>query len=152
VTMRCTLAQERFAFQALPAPTGARNWGYGDCYVRVYQDDEDEPGFLPVVVVTELVDNPGPSILQAIQHVASQVWTQLLPALEAAPVVVMHYPCDHPERRHSGQATFSLVVFGQAQPAWRRVLQPTFQRLDRERLAALVGGAAADDIIAWRCG
>jgi hypothetical protein len=150
MTMRCTLAQDRFAFRAIPAPTGARNWGCGNCHVRIYQDDELE--FLPVVVVSELVDNPGPSILHTIQHVASQIWRELLPGLEAAPVVVMHYPRDHPERRHSGQATFSLVVFGHAQPTWRRLLQPTFQRLDRERLAALVGTAAADDLIAWRCG
>jgi hypothetical protein len=148
MTIHCTTAG-RFDFRAIPDPSGGRNWGCGTCHVWIYQDDE--PGFQPVMVASELADNPGPSALLAVQHIVSQAWATLLPALETAPTVVKHVPCDHPDRQHSGDADFRLVGFRHVNPSWRRVLFPTFQALDYLGLAALVGPPAAAELIVWRC-
>jgi hypothetical protein len=139
--------QERFAYRALPAPVGTR-YPYGICWVRIYQDDS---GFRPVVVVSDLADNPGPELFQVIEQVASQVWSTLLPALEDAPVVVLHHPCDHPTRQFIGDATFKLIVFRHTNSRWRRVLFPTFEQLDYLGLAALIGAAGAAELAVWRC-
>jgi hypothetical protein len=149
MTMRCTLERARFEFQAIPCTTPTRTGGWGFCHLRIYQDDQ--PGSIPVVVASDRPDNPGPSVRDVVIHVAAAAWSELLPALaDNAPVFITHYPRDHPERRHSGTALFTLVRFRVVQPAWRRVLQPTFERLDDVGLAARVGPAAAAELAGWQ--
>jgi hypothetical protein len=143
---RCT-HEESFQFHALPAPVGTR-YAYGRCHVRIFQDDS---GFLPVLVISDLADNPGPEPFRCIDQVATQAWSTLLPALEQAPVVVLHHPCDHPSRRHSGTASFWLITFRHQNPKWRRVGFPIFERLDYLALASLVGESAGAELAVWRC-
>jgi hypothetical protein len=147
--MRCTLEQERLEFRAIPCTTPTRTGGWGFCHVRIYQDGQS--GSVPVVVASDLSANPGPSVRDAVIYVAAAAWSELLPALEdTAPVFIMHYPWDHPERQHSGTAMFNLVRFRVVQLAWRRVLEPRFERLDAVDLAAWVGPAAAAELVGWR--
>ena len=44
---------------------------------------------------------------------------------------------------------FTLIGFCVVQPAWRRVLEPTFERLDGIGLVARVGRTAAAELAGW---
>jgi hypothetical protein len=130
--MRCTLDQERFEFR-----------------VRIYQDDS--PGSVPVVVLSDEPGNPGPSVRDALIHIAAAVWSEIQPALEdTAPVFITHEPYDHLARRCRGPAArFNLIRFRVVQPAWRRVLEPTVERLDDGGLATRIGPTAAAELVGW---
>ncbi len=47
----------------------------GRCYLHVYEGQ----GAIPVVIVTEPADNPGPSVTNATEQIATQLWRDLLP-------------------------------------------------------------------------
>ena len=50
-------------------PSGAA----GHCRIRVYED----PGNAPLVIASELADNPGPSVTSAAEYIAGQVYRWL---------------------------------------------------------------------------
>src|SRR5690348_15423639 len=59
----------------------------GRCRIRVY----GRQGSLPLVIATELADNPGPSITNAVEALAEQVWRTLLPHAREGFLWVEHY-------------------------------------------------------------
>jgi hypothetical protein len=47
----------------------------GRCYLQIYEGS----GTIPLVLATEIAENPGPSITNAAGALATQVWRDLLP-------------------------------------------------------------------------
>ena len=108
--------------------------------VRVY--GTDEPGDHHVVVFTELPDNPGQSVTNAIEQIAGEVI--LANALPSRGTVVIEHV---PEECREGSETFDLVSFSHRDPEpvlrageWRIELgEPEWKRVDRKTVEALVG-------------
>jgi hypothetical protein len=112
------------------------------CRVRIYLPEEMHD--VPVVICSELSNNPGGSITNSAEVVAEGVIrANELPTLL---IWIEHWPKDTTE---GGTETFELVVFssykveerapylgGEAR-AW--IGEPTWKALDRETVEALVG-------------
>ena len=123
-------------------PSGVRS----ACRVRLYLPDEEDKTLddAPVVIVSELPDNPGTSVTNAVEQIAAEVIDAHSLALERVPVFVEHYP---PEATGRGEETFDLVVFGHHEVqeivrggVWRKeVGSPTWKPLDRRAVEVLVG-------------
>ena len=107
----------------------------GKCRLRVWQ----EPGQVPVVLFTELEDNPGSSITNAIERIAWEAF-KLLERPEAGMIVIEHY-------RDRGiirgkplyKEEFDLVTFtptanGFDDPCWRRISKGEEERIIGETL------------------
>ena len=124
---------------AFRGPCGARS----ACRVRLYVPaEEDEAlGDAPVVIVSELANNPGTSVTNAIEQIAAEVTDALTPT--SVPVFVEHYPS---ESTGGSEETFDLVVF--AHDEVRDVMRggirrkelgpPTWKPLDRRAVEVLV--------------
>jgi hypothetical protein len=113
----------------------------GVCHLRVYQ----APGRTPVVVATELPDNPNSSVTNAAEYLAADVVARHFPARfdEDEPVIwVEHYPV-----RPGAREEFDRVSFARNVPkpervggVWRRTLgEPEWRPLGREALERLIG-------------
>jgi hypothetical protein len=112
------------------------------CRVRIYLSEEMHD--VPVVICSELSNNPGGSITNSAEVVAERV----IRANElTTPLVwIEHWPKDTTE---GGAETFELVVFsnykveerapylGETRP-W--IGEPTWKPLDRASVEVLVGG------------
>jgi hypothetical protein len=98
-----------------------------------------------VAIVSELANNPGASITNAIEQIAAEVTDALTPT--RVPVFVEHYP---PESTGGSEETFDLVVFAHHEAKeilragiWRKEIgSPTWKPLDRLAVEILVGGIA----------
>jgi hypothetical protein len=113
------------------------------CRVRLYMPDEEDEAFgdAPVVIVSELANNPGTSVTNAIEHIAAEVMDALTPT--RVPVFVEHYPL---EATGGSEETFDLVVF--AHEEIREVMRdgirrkalgpPTWKSLERRAVEVLV--------------
>ena len=125
---------------AFRGPAGARS----ACRVRLYvpaEEGDEAFGDAPVVIVSELANNPGTSVTNAIEQIAAEVMDALTPT--SVPVFVEHYP---PESTGGSGETFDLVVFAHAEI--REVLRagirrkalgpPTWKPLDRCAVEILV--------------
>lgn len=121
------------AVLAYAVPEGAR----GRCRVRVYEPDAPDLD-ATVVIASELPDNPGPSVREAVSTIAARVAASF--RLYERPVFVEHRP---PEG-------FELVWFGRyrAQEVRRmgphllwdlEVGEPERKPLDRRTVEVLVG-------------
>jgi len=109
--------------------------------VRIFEPDE--AGDHHVVVLSELPDNTGQSITNAIEQVAGEVLlNNVLPSTET--VVIEHYPAEsHPPEAE----TFDLVTFEHAGPepvlrggVWAIEMgAPEWARIDRRTVETLVG-------------
>ncbi len=126
---------------AFRGPSGVRS----ACRVRLYVPDEDKIlDDAPVVIVSELPDNPGTSVTNAIEQIAAEVMDAHSLALERVPLFVEHYP---PEATGRGEETFDLVVFGHHEArtvvrggVWRKEIGlPTWKPLDRHAAEVLLG-------------
>ncbi len=127
---------------AFRGPTGVRS----ACRVRLYLPDEEDKILddAPVVIVSELPDNPGTSVTNAIEQIAAEVMDAPSLALEHVPVFVEHYP---PEATGRAEETFDLVVFGHHEVreivrggVWRKEIgSPTWKPLDRRAVEVLLG-------------
>ncbi len=118
------------------------------CRVRLYlpttADQGETLGDAPVVIVSELPDNAGTSVTNAIEQIAAEVIDAHSLAFERVPVFVEHYP---PEATGRGEETFDLVVFGHHEVreivrggVWRKELgPPTWKPLGRCSVEVLVG-------------
>jgi hypothetical protein len=111
------------------------------CRVRIYLPDDVLD--TPVVVCSELPNNPGGSITNSAETIAAGViWANELPT----PLVwVEHWP----EESTEGDETFELVVFSsyevvdRAPCLWETrvwIGEPTWKTLDRASVELLVGG------------
>ncbi len=113
----------------------------GKVRVRIFEPDKE--GDHHVVVFSELPDNTGQSITNAIEQVAGEV--MLANALPTnATIVIEHYPADaHPPEKE----TYDLVTFEHADPKpvlrageWRIELgEPEWSHLDRRSVETLLG-------------
>ncbi len=125
---------------AFRGPSGVRS----ACRVRLYLLDEEGEtlGDAPVVVFSELADNPGTSVTNAIEQLAAEVLDTH--ALARVPVFVEHYP---PEATGGRDETFDLVVFAHHEVreivrggVWRKEIgPPTWKPLGRRAVEVLVG-------------
>ncbi len=119
------------------------------CYIRIWTGR----GQLPVVLATELPDNPGTSITNAAELVAAQVWQQLLPDVPEAREGfdwIERYPArpgrHAPLHRAMDGETLDLVTFalgekrdGVQQLAMDRSAHP-WQRISRADVERMIGG------------
>ena len=120
-----------------PAP------GRGICRVRVFLPDDPEHDS-PVVVCTEIKNNPGRSVTNAAAEIAGEVIENFrLPT----PVVWIEHYEDGARGPAADPATFDLVIFSHYEPrevlaldGWRKAIgEPSWKALDRASAEALVG-------------
>jgi hypothetical protein len=116
--------------------------GGGRCRVRLYLPEEDLDA--PVVLCSELPNNPGLSVTQAAEVIAAEVISSF--GLKR-PVWIEHHP---PESTDGRSETFDLVLFSGHEVSevlaggeWRKEIGvPTaWKRLDRPTVETLVGEA-----------
>ena len=109
--------------------------------MRIYEPEAK--GDHHVVVLTEVADNRGQSVTNAIEQLAGEVILgNALPSSET--VVIEHYPS---ESRAMGAETFDLVTFANRDPetvlragVWQIELgEPSWLRVDRATVETLVG-------------
>ncbi len=121
-----------------PTPRGGR------CRIRIYIPDEERDA--PVVVCTELPNNPGMSITNAAEQIAAEVISgHRLPT----PLVWIEHYDDGARGTPQDRATFDLVLFSGYEVSevlrageWRKeVGAPTWKAPDRQSVETLVGGA-----------
>ena len=116
----------------------------GHCRVRIYLSEEERDA--PLAICTELAANPGQSVTNAAERIASEVLSfHRLPT----PVIwVEHYEKGTRGTQEDPQ-TFDLVTFSgyevegpgrYTDEGRRRVSGPTWKPLDRATVEALVGG------------
>ena len=113
--------------------------GYYDCpsqcRLRVWQ----EPGQVPVVLFTELDDNPGTSITNMIEYIAWEAF-KLLERPESGMVTIEHYRDRGIVRgKPLYKEEFDLVTFTQTasgfdDPCWRRISKEEVERIIGETL------------------
>ena len=118
----------------------------GRCRVRIFVSDGSELDVPAVVVVTEVEDNPGQSVTNAIEWIVGEILhAHCLDPSET--VVIEHYE-EGARRTPEDPATFDLVTFPNAGPKavpragrWGLEMgEPEWKALDRKSAEALVGG------------
>lgn len=134
---------------AFRGPTGVRS----ACRVRLYLPGAAEPGEplgdTPVVIVSELPDNLGTSVTNAIEQIAAEVMDAHRFAMGRAPIFVEHYP---PRVTGGRDETFDLVVFDHHEVRevmrggiWHKEIgSPTWAHLIRREVEVLVGSPVQD--------
>jgi hypothetical protein len=114
------------------------------CRVRIYLFDDMHDS--PVVICSELPNNPGDSITNSAETIAAGVIRAN--ELPTPLVWIEHWP---EESTDGGAETFELVVFSNYEVVERapylgetraRIGDATWKRLDRTSVAILVGGEA----------
>jgi hypothetical protein len=120
------------------------------CRIRIYQQD----GRVPVVIATELADNPGTSITNLAEQLCAEVIRARFPARfeEEEPVIWIEHYQRTPEELRRHWPEFSRVTFHSRAPrrvtrAGRDQLQlgtPAWSHLPRTAVEALVGQPVAD--------
>jgi hypothetical protein len=135
-----------------PTPHGGR------CRVRIYEDLAG--GSLPVVICTELSDNPGMSITNAAERIAAEVLANhpgvfdpfaiaAIPGIEYdKPLVWIEHYEDGARGTPEDPHTFDLVEFSHYEvedlgaymgEERKRIGSPSWKALDRASVEALVG-------------
>jgi hypothetical protein len=118
--------------------TGGRS---AHCRVQIYLPDDTRDD--PVVICSELPNNPGGSITNSAETIAAGVIRAN--ELPTPLVWIEHWP----EEATEGKETFELVVFSSYEVVERapylggtgaRLGDATWKRLDRTSVAILVGG------------
>jgi len=111
------------------------------CRVRIYLPDDVRD--VPVVICSELPNNPGGSITNSVEVIAAEVIRNN--ELPTPLVWVEHWP----KESTGGEETFELVVFSSYEVEERapylgekraRIETATWKRLDRATVETLVGG------------
>ena len=122
----------------------------GRCYVQVYEPR----GGIPVVIVTEAPNNPGPSVPYVSDIIATQIWHELVPnAREGFRVVQVFLDparCASAdlERPKSLVATMMLQAQGKEETLFEvsytidrdRLIHPEYKSTTRVQVEALIGG------------
>jgi hypothetical protein len=111
------------------------------CRVRIYLPDDERDA--PVVVCSEVPNNPGGSITNSVEAIAARVIRAN--RLSTPLVWIEHWP----EESTEGQETFELVVFSSYEVTERApylgetrawIGDATWKPLDRASVEVLVGG------------
>jgi hypothetical protein len=110
------------------------------CRVRVYKGDG-----LPVVIVTELLDNPGSPLSFGAEGLAERLWKKLRKPVEF--VYIEHQPGGADvgvefsdvqfNRDGAGYVNPGVSVFGEKP---ERYLTPGWGKMSREEVEAMIGG------------
>ena len=119
-----------------PTPRGGR------CLIRIYIPDEERDAV--VVICTELPNNPGASVTNAVKRIAAEVIkSHRLPTLL---VWIEHHP---PEKMEGHTEIFEMVLFDSYEIRERRapnlgdraveIGSPTWKPLDRAAVELLIG-------------
>jgi hypothetical protein len=113
-----------------PTPNGGR------CRMRIYVPDEEADA--AVVILTELRDNPGMSVTNCVERLATEIlahhkWPDRVP-----PVWIEMYEDGVRGTREDPQ-TFDLVSFDGPPPGGGPPDPPRWRPLDRRTVEALVG-------------
>ena len=112
------------------------------CRVRIYLPDNVRDA--PVVICSELPNNPGGSITNSVEAIAAGVIQNN--KLPTPPVWIEHRP---EESTNGGEGTFELVVFSSYEVIERApylgetrkwIGDATWKQLDRASVVILVGG------------
>jgi hypothetical protein len=129
---------------AFRGPSGVRSACRARLYLPGAAESGETLGDAPVVIVSELPDNPGTSVTNAVEQIAAEVIDAHALALGRVPVFVEHYP---PEATGGKEETFDLVVFGHHEVrevmrggVWcKEIGPPTWKPLGRRTVEVLVG-------------
>ncbi len=122
-----------------PTPNGGR------CRVRIFIPDEEADA--PVVVLTELVGNPGMSVTNCVEGLAAEILAHHRWPDRVMAVFVEHYE-DGVRGTRDDPQTFDLVRFDNPSPlettsasgrVHRSLGEPRWSALDRETVEVLVG-------------
>ncbi len=118
--------------------------GRGRCRIRVYLPEEDRDA--PVIIATELRNNPGQSITNYAERLAGEI---MQGHLLSGPLVWIEHHEDGSRGRPEDPATFDLVIFSdyevrEARSPYMgkraiRIGDPTWKPLDRRTVQMLVG-------------
>ena len=109
------------------------------CYLRLYQAKAEQSGARPAIAIfTELEGNPGTSVTNKIEVLATLVW-EFLRKPAAPPVVIEHYPNRGVHNTYTGRwqfpESFDLVEFDRKpdgsfeKPRWRRTSRQAVEQL-----------------------
>jgi len=95
----------------------------GICRVRIFAGTAASSG-LPVVILTELAANHGPSVTNTAEQLAAEIATRYLPemdGLEPPAVFLEHYPASGCRRDSIAAEHFDLVTFANyaGRPRWQ---------------------------------
>ena len=133
------LGQYRDAFGQRLHPSNPRG---GRCRIRIFLPEEEQDA--PVVICSELPNNPGGSITNSAEVIAAEmIRSHKLPS---SLVWIEHWP---EESTDGGEETFDLVVFSSYEVTERALYlgegrawlgDATWKRLDRATVEVLVGG------------
>lgn len=127
-----------------------RDGEIGKCLIRVFEPERQSGGRdSPVVICTELADNPGLSILHHTSRIAGQFLSLHRDALPGVPVWIEHLPSADRPSTGSGGEEFFLTTFDSYEARETRspylgealveIGSPTRKPLDRETVQTLVG-------------
>ena len=117
------------------------------CYLRLYQPKAEQSGARPAIAIfTELDQNPGTSVTNRIEVLATLAW-EFLQKLETAIVVIEHYKNRGVHNPHANRwqfpESFDLVEFLRKsdgcfeKPKWRRTSRLTVEQLLGQPLRTL---------------
>jgi hypothetical protein len=125
----------------------------GRCRVRIYAPTVASGG-LPVVLLTELPSNTGPSVTNEVEQIAAEVLSRYLPEQDGAEppfALVEHYPDTGCRRDELAAEHFDLVTFAHyaGRPRWsiqqramaQRFGEPDWRRVDRAQVEQWIGEA-----------
>ena len=108
--------------------------GYYDCESRCRLRVWQEPGQVPVVLFTELDDNPGTSITNMIEYIAWEAF-KLLERPETGMIVIEHYRDRGMVRGKAmykeefDMVTFTRTANGYDNPCWRRICKEDVEKI-----------------------
>ena len=107
------------------------------CYLRLYQPKEPRS---PIAIFTELENNPGSSITNRIEVLATMAW-EFLQRPESPPNVVQHYPGRGVLNTHTGRwqfpEQFDLLEFERKTDG--SFVKPRWQRIPRATINEMIG-------------
>lgn len=113
-----------------PTPHGGR------CRVRIFIPDEERDA--PVVVVTEERDNPGQSVTNSIERIATDIVHHHDFSTRLLPVFIQHYEFGAGCTDEDPQS-FDLVTFEGGGEVHQTLGSPRWTALDRGTVERLVG-------------
>lgn len=130
-------------------PFSAENGARSKCRIRIFEPED--PADAPVVIFSELADNPGQSVTNAAEVIAGEVLTRHDFSGFKLPVFIEHWPPETCPAR--SPESFDLLTFdsydvrcrrlwGERSPRYVYLIgEPDWQPLDRESVEALIGQA-----------